>query len=320
MENQTPAKINPLKALEQAVANAREIKDIVKIDSVKNRHIANYEAITGRTDGMQNYEKEAFALIQLANNKPEIMECDPFSIMAGFIRASSYGLSIDSGKLSIYKQGVKIKNKDGSENWKQVLVVKPDAHGKKELLQRMPSVKRMDEGVVVFKNDTFKVDPRKKVVTVHEQAFPVPAASKDTVIAAYVTIHFTDGHTEDVWVSIDEIEKARAKSKLPDGMMWKDHYGEACKKTVYNRAYKVHYIQPDSVVLYKQYETKESESEYEEAEIHEPSNENIAEPSQANAETVEEFRPDVNEQTGEVYEPEPAEDTKKKKRSREPFI
>lgn len=306
MSDKLTQKTNPIKALEQSIAAAKGIKDIVKIDVVKNRHVANYEAVTGRKDGLQNYEREAFALIELANSKPEIMECDAFSIMAGFLRASSYGLPISSGKLSIYPQGV--KQKDGS--YKQMLVVKPDAHGRKELLMRMPTIRKVDEGVVVYKDDAFTINPKLKLVTKHEQAFPVPKASKDTIKAAYCTVHFTDGHQEDIIMSIDEIEIARSKSKQPNGQMWAQSYAEACKKTTYNRAYKVHYIAPDTVTLYKQFEAPESviESEHEVVTESDPT-------VIASAESVsEEFNPSVNEQTGEVYEPEVTSGKKKGKK------
>jgi phage RecT family recombinase len=303
----TETQINPLKKLEMEVSAAKGMKDIVKIDVVKNRFMENYKAATGRTDALQYYEREALAFIELANNKPDIMECDPFSIMAGFARASTYGLPIGSGKLSIYPQGV--KQKDGS--YKQMLIVKPDAHGKKELLTRMPTIKKVDEPVLVFKDDIFSFSPKKKEVIDHQIKFPIPKASKDNVIACYCTVHLTSG-PEDVLMTIDEIEAARKRSKQPDGMMWKDHYPEACKKTLYNRAYKIHYQQPDTIVLYKQWEVPETI---------EAESEDVTDEVVVVAAEPEPFKANVNEQTGEIYEVAEADLKKKsKKTEEEPFI
>jgi len=194
-------KANPLKALETEIASAKNVKDLLKINVISNRYIANYEAGTGRKDGAEKYEREAFAFMELANNKPEIMNCDKVSIFAGFIKAGLTGLSFSNTRLSVYPRGGK-------------LVVEPDAHGKKEMMERMATIKKIDEGVVVFNGDVFLVDPHAKKVTKHEQKFPTPAASKENVIAAYCTIHFSDNTFQDVVMSINEIEKARSKSPL----------------------------------------------------------------------------------------------------------
>lgn len=272
----TEIKKNPLTAIQQQIESAKNMKDLLKIEVVSNRYISNYEAGTGRKDGRERYEREAFAFIELAANDDKIQNCDPMSIFAGFIKGAWTGLSFSSGKLSIYPRGV--KQKDGT--WKDFLVVEPDAHGKKEMMERMSNVKRIDEGVVVYDKDTFVIDALNKRVVKHEQAFPVPEANNATVKAAYVTIHFTDGHREEVIMSVSEIEKARLRSKQQQGMMWKDHYAEACKKTVYNRAFKVHYKLPDTAVAFKQYEVTDETIDASHQEVT-PENEKTTEESGA---------------------------------------
>lgn len=253
-ENKEVAKTsqNPIKKLESDIALAKNVKELLKINVISNRYIANYQAGTGRKDGAEKFEREAFAFMEIANSKPEIMNCDKMSIFAGFIKAGLTGLSFSSNRLSVYARGGK-------------LVVEPDAHGKREMMERMPTIRKIDEAVVVFKGDVFKVDRHAKRVTKHEQEFPTPKATKENVIAAYCTIHFTDDSFEDVVMSIDQIEIARAKSQQPNGMMWGGSYEEACKKTTYNRAHKIHYKVPETAVLFKQYEPEETtDSSYQE--------------------------------------------------------
>lgn len=282
--------LNPLKAMEQQIATAKNVKDLLKIDVVSNRYIANYEAGTGRKDGKERFEREAFAFMELANNKPDIMECDPISIFAGFIKAGVTGLSFGSSKLSVYPRGV--KQKDGS--YKKHLVVEPDAHGKKEMLERMPNIKKIDEGVVVFKGDEFEYSPVIKQVTKHVQKWPVPKAGEDTVIAAYVSIHFEDNHREDIVLSLEELKIARSKSKMEGGgELWKTHFAEACKKTCYNRAYKVLYKMPDTAVIFKQYDQEETtDTTYQE--VSAPAEEVVAE------ELVSEEKPKKKKKTVEI--------------------
>ncbi len=250
------AAVNPLTKMEAAIAAAKNVKDLLKINVVANRYVSNFMAATGADEqsAKTQFEREAFAFIELANKKDGIMQCDPMSIFAGFIKAGMTGLSFDSNKLSVYPKGV--KQKDGS--YIQHLVVEPDAHGKKEMMERMPEIKKIDEGIVVFNDDVFTYSPKIKLVTKHEQTFPKPKASKDTVKAAYCTIHFADGHDEDVVMSINEIEIARSKSQQPNGMMWSGSYEEACKKTTYNRAYKVNYKRPTKAFVYQQFEQPET--------------------------------------------------------------
>lgn len=261
MSEQTKA-LNPLKKLEAEIASAKDVKGLLKIGVLSDRYIANFEAGTGRKDGKEMYEREAFAFIELANKNPAIFECDPFSVFAGFIKAGMTGLSFGSGKLSAIPKMM---------NGKKILTVEPDAHGKREMLERMPTIKKIDEGVVIFNKDAFVFDAKNKKVVKHEQAWPRPEASEANVVGAYCTVHFTDGHSEDVVVDLNELKKARAKStnvswvdgaKVKDGgQLWVQHYGEACKKTTYNRAFKVYYKQPSTAVIFKQFESKEEDEQ-----------------------------------------------------------
>lgn len=256
-ESKEIVKINPLKEMEAAVQSAKNIRELVRVEALSNRYVANYMAVSRCTEGeaRAQFEMEALAFMEIVANKPDLNDCDPYSIFAGFVKAGVTGLSFRGGRLSIYKRGVKQKD----NTWKQNLVVEPDAHGKKEMMERMPEIKRIDEGVVVYKDDAFIYSPVTKQVVKHEQAFPTPVASKDTVKAAYCSIHFADGHREDIVMSVAEIEIARSKSQQQNGMMWAGHYAEACKKTTYNRAFKVNYRMPKTAVIFNQYEVVEEE-------------------------------------------------------------
>lgn len=245
--------MNPIKNLEVQIANAKSIKDLMKIEVVAERYIANSEAF-GNKNAKERFERDAFALIEIVNSKPDLLDCEPMSMFAGLIKTAAHNIPLSSGKWSVYFRNA--KQRDGS--YKKVLVCDLDAHGKKEYLENQDNIKRVDPGVVVFKGDTFKYDPINKKVTQHEQIFPIPKAAPDNVIAAYCTIHFSDGHSEQVVLSVAEIEIAKSKSPSKDKAVWINHYGEMCKKTTYNRAYKDHRRTPKNVVEYKQYNTEET--------------------------------------------------------------
>lgn len=239
-----PESRNPLKAMETRLTAAKTIKEVLQIPSLVDRYVKSYEASTGRTDGMEKFERESFAFMDIVSKSSELQACDRLSQFAGFLKGAQTGLGFGSGKLSVYSRG-------------KMMVVEPDAHGKKEILERLPDIKKIDEGVIVYNEDTFEYDPHNKLVEVHKQKFPTPKPSKETVMACYVSVHFKDGSREDIVMSVDAIERARVHSKQQEGMMWKGHYDEACKKTVYNRVYKLKRKEADTPTIFKRFELKD---------------------------------------------------------------
>ncbi len=307
-------KKNPLKVFEEQIALAKGVKDILKTTLVKDRYVANFQGISGRADGAQVFEQESFAFIDLANNKPEIMACDAFSIVAGFLKASTYPLSFSGNDLAVYPRN--IKQKDGS--FKSVLIVEPMAHGKRRLIENMKGVKEVPEAIIVFHNDAFEADVLNEKVILHKQTWPRPEATEATVVGVYVRIKHDDGTFRDIIMDQHEIKKARLKSKMANGgELWTTHYGEAVKKTVYNRAFKVVYKKPKSDAMFQQFEGPEEESDL----PFEPAN--VVE-EQKQGEQQSDFNPNVNESTGEVYEKTEEVKTSPKKdkakKSEEPFI
>lgn len=325
-KTQDVAKINPLKQFEMAIKDAKNVKDILKIDSVKNRAIANYTGITGRNDGLQYYEQESFAFMELATTKPEIMECDPVSIIAGFLRGSTYGLSFQGNHLSVYPRNV--KQRDGS--FKKMLVVEPQAHGKRRLLEKMPAIKEIMTGVLVYKGEEFIYDRKQKKVISHKSIWPEPEATEASVEGVYCTIVFTDGTEREVVVNRHELKKARNASKMEGGgELWKTHYGEACKKTSYNRAFKEYWDKPQTDALFTYSVPDDSDG----SDTQDTSAEDVThqvdqtvisqgQPEQPDTSLKEaKFNPAVNEATGEIYQQaEVVDDKKKSKKNREAII
>lgn len=299
-------KINPIKQFEQALTTAKNVKDILKIDVVKNRYVANYKGISGREDGLQVFESESFAFIDMANAKPEILECDPYSIVSGFLRASTYGLSFQGNHLSVYPRNV--KQRDGK--FKKMLVVEPQAHGKRRMLEKMPSIKEVVEGVLIYKGEEFVYDRKQKKVISHKSTWPEPEPSETTVVGAYCTIKFSDATEREVVVTANELKKARAASKMADGGdLWIKYYGEACKKTAYNRAFKVYWDKPQTDAVFTYTASPEDEAIDTQAEdvtdqIDATVIEQHATPAAEDQEAPKSdlpFQANVNESTGEIY-------------------
>lgn len=290
-ENKQVQRVNPVKALETAIQSARSTNEVLLIPAVKDRYIKNYEMATGNPDGAAKYERDKFAFIEKVNANPELMNCDPLSIMASFMKLATYGVHPD--KIYLQPQGAKQKD----NTYKQFMKVSLDPFGKKEVLERMSTIKRVEDPQLVFNEDEFEVDPRAKRVTVHKSKFPLPKPSEATVKAVYVTVVFADDRERDYWLSLEELKIRRSKSKMNGGgELWGTHYGEAAKKSVINYLYKSEYKAPETNKLFPKYEDA--------VEIdHEEETTQTVETIPATPVTGDGFMPNVNEQTGEVYEP-----------------
>ena len=314
-QKQELQKVNPIKALEKSIAEAKNVKDLLSIPAIHNRYVKNYEMGTGRHDGEARYERDLFSYIEKVNNNAELLECDPFSHFAAFVKIGTYGVSPDK----IYLQPQGVKQKDGS--YKKVVKVSTDPFAKKELLERMPTILRVGDPMLVFNADTFKVDPKNKKVLKHEQEFPQPKASEETIKAVYLTVDWAGGYSTEYWLSLEELKTRRSKSKMNGGgALWQEHFGEAAKKSVINYLFKAEYKAPETQMLFPQYEQAVVADE-------EPTDADVIPEVVSDSSDVPEdkFDGNVNEQTGEVYEKavseKPDADKKKKKKGdEEPFI
>ena len=57
----------------------------------------------------------------------------------------------------------------------------------------------------------------------------------NTIVGAFAVVVYKDGGMDYEVMSKIDIENTRRKSKMQNGMSWKDFYGEMCKKTVLRR-------------------------------------------------------------------------------------
>lgn len=218
--------------IEQQLANAGSLKAALSMDFVQKTFINNYEKITGNKDGESKFQEEVFALMELANENPNIARCTRFSMFAALVKAGATGLSFRDQRLYAIPYGDTLK-------------VQISTHGKRELMSRMPDVKRVYEAQCVVRGDTFEHDKINNKVVLHvgKNANPLTI---DNILASYVRIEFRDKSVIDVVVYAEDIKAAKSKSKAQNGP-WKDFPGEMAKKVAYNRAYKLYYQRPENI-------------------------------------------------------------------------
>jgi recombinational DNA repair protein RecT len=237
-----------IQTLDQKVASAKSVTEVFGMPDVKERFIRNYEACTGKKDGENRLEQERFAYLQILQDKPELQKVDKINHFMALVYAGTTGLSFRDNKLYVIPTG-------GGK-----LKVQTSPAGKREMLEMMPTIKRVPEAVLVMKNDEFKVDKLNGIVRVHESTKTSATEIKlENIVAAYQRIYFKDGTIVDTILHYDEFIKAKNKSKMSSGGPWVDWPGEMCKKTTLNRAFRLYHKYPDNVVLFGNVEADETE-------------------------------------------------------------
>jgi hypothetical protein len=298
---------NPLTRFDKSLAEAKNVKDLFGIPDVRERYIKNFEAVTRRKDGANRMEQERFAYMELLNEKPDLKLAPNWAHFSALLKSATTGLSFRDGKLYVQPR----KDREGNIIG---LKVDPSPAGRREMMEMMPTVKKVPQAQVVMKGDIFVYDKLNEKILEHKSTEKTAVEDKlDNIVAAYQRIIWQDGTVSDVVVYHHDLVRAKAKSKVKnpdqDGVwQWNS---EACKKVSTNRAFRLYHKYPDGVVLFDRDEEVTEDVEYEVQNV-----EVASEP---------EFNPSVNEETGEEYsQPEKPETTKKKKtkpkEEEEPFI
>lgn len=238
---QTPAKatdqqkLSAVQMLEQKLRQAPNLKSALQMGFVQNRYAADYQAATGKKDGMARFLGESLAYMGIVTDNPALAEADRWQHFAALIKGAQKGLSFKDGRELYVMPG---KNK--------TIKVQSSPLGKRKQLESMPTLKKLPEPQLVMVGDKFVHDRKKRLVTTHETT--EKSATKITlenIFASYQTIEWADGIIEDVVVYQDDLFKARAKSPAKEAGLWQTLPGEAAKKTSTNRTHRLYYKEPD---------------------------------------------------------------------------
>lgn len=239
-----------LKAMNTALEKARNVKEVFTIDFVAERAIKNYEAVTGRKDAQNWYQKEVLSMMAIFAEKPDLGKCDKMSIWGCLMKAGRLGLSIADGQMDLIPYGQILK---AEENYK----------GMRAQLRNMPSVKFVSEAQVVFKGDEFEHDKLNNRVVKHISKTIPATMSMENIEAAYVRLEFEGGRIADVVMYKPELIAAKNKSKnKAESGPWAQNTGEMCKKSVVKRAKKIYWEPSSSEIVdaeFKQVEADETQ-------------------------------------------------------------
>lgn len=292
---------NQLATLDQKIQQAKSVKDLFLLPDLRDRFIKNYEAVTGRKDGENRLEQERFAYLQIIAEKPELQQADKFYHFSALVYAGTTGLSFRDNKLYVIPNG------------KGGLKVQSSPAGKREMFCMMPDVAEAPEATLVMVGDLFVEDKLTKTVKVHESTKDSKEdPTVDNIRAAYQRIIYKNGKIKDVIVYKADLLKAKAKTraKSEEGF-WQQWPGEACKKVATNRAFRLYHKYPDNVVLYGNQDDEDTRDiTHSDVTDNYPEQPESFQPNSGDGVNV------VDQDTGEVHEPEVIQEDKKKKPQR----
>lgn len=181
-------------------------------------------------DGVKLERLIKTALIAV-KNEPELLKCDRRSLHKAVTQSAEDGIYHDGreGAITYYKT----KQRDGTfitlAQWM------PMIKGVRRRARELGSL--IIDTQLVYANDEFIWTQGDDAKITHKPA----SLGKDRgkLVGAYAIFrHPTEGVVHREVMDIAAIEKVRAISRGKDGPMWRDHYGEACRKTVARRGIK----------------------------------------------------------------------------------
>jgi recombination protein RecT len=176
-------------------------------------------------------------VLSAMTSNPDILECDPNTVILSIMRAASMGLEPDGGPLG---QGYLVPFWNSKRRCKECQFI-PGYRGLVKLARNSGEVEDV-WAKVVYETDDFEFDELNNTPTRHRRNYDLEEPGK--MIGAYAGARFRSGYTRYEYMPAREIlsVKARTASKTKEGVIvgpWKDHEGEMWKKTVVRRLSKM---------------------------------------------------------------------------------
>lgn len=157
--------------------------------------------------------------IQAIVKNPDILTCTPESVVQAIIEAAQDGLEPTGARGGAHL--VKFGNE---------AVLIRDYRGVIRIIVESGAAKRV-EAHEVRHGDEFAIDYSSPQPLTHRPKLP-PAGE---VFGYYALFWLPDGSQQVEFMTVDDIEKVRAKSRGKDSFMWTEFFGQGARKTVIKR-------------------------------------------------------------------------------------
>lgn len=190
--------------------------------------------------------KRAQLYISMAEQRnPKLKEATLASLVKCVLEAGSYGLCLDGKMAHAVPFNNKKKDENGREYWAVEATFMPDYKGIVDMARRHGAIKDADADHH-YSNDDF--DYWREDAQWHVRYRPA-LGNRGEYLGTFAVVVLPSGQCKPCYMTKDEIEKIRQKSKAKDSGPWVDHWHEMAKKTVIKRALKLYATDPDTADL-----------------------------------------------------------------------
>ena len=169
-----------------------------------------------------NVDRNVRALVTLVKSTPALQKCDPASLMSCAMRVMDLGLELNSALSQVY-----------IIPYGQVAQLQISYKGMLALAKRSGEISNVTAREV-YSNDVFSFSYGMEDSLIHEPKL----TDRGELVAVYAIAKFKDGLSQFEVMSVEEVEKVRATSKMKNSTPWTLHYGEMARKTVIRRLFK----------------------------------------------------------------------------------
>lgn len=160
---------------------------------------------------------------------PQLLECDPISLVGAVIQSSQLGLEPDG----ILGHAYLVPFRNTKKNRMEVQFI-PGYKGLIDLARRSGQVNRISAHVV-YENEPFTMEYGTKEILEHK---PLPPSTRGNRKGVYAVAVLNDGSAHFEWLWDEEIEAVKRQSKAANFGPWKTHEDEMVRKTAIRRLVK----------------------------------------------------------------------------------
>jgi len=190
------------------------------------------------------------------NRVPKLQQCTQMSLFRCMLDCSALGLEPDGRRAYLIPYGKEC-----------TLII--SYMGLIELCKRNGDVSNV-YAALVYDNDFFEYDLGTERQITHKPVL----RDRGDVLGAYSVVSFKNGERDFEFMSVDEINAIRDRSKAGQSGPWKSDWGEMAKKTTIRRLLKRQILSPESMDQIEKEDSFEAQSFQQKAANAKPANQN----------------------------------------------
>lgn len=190
--------------------------EVADDEFVRDRFIQLHNDIQGTQEGELVYHKEQFNYKKLLAETPALRECTPLSLYGCFLDINVNGLSLEVGNKPdcyIIPKSINVGTKENAV-WEKRAQLSISPYGEVKMRMRSGQIKYVDNPVIVYDCDKFKIglnEKGKMVVKEYEATIPQTEGAK--IIACFVRVERVDGSFEMPYLDMKDIERLKGYSE-----------------------------------------------------------------------------------------------------------